>query len=384
MRVLIVDKTGGLETAQERFRQIVEADKGMELHVLVPRKWKEHGLPVDATAIEPEGYQLHLGRVLWKGYYARGFYLTGLFRALWRSKPDVIHLLEEPWSFFAWQVARAARLFCPRSKIIFYSWENIYRNFTYPSRISFIQRRIDKRLHRRSVGAVCATEQARSVLEIKGFKGPVEVIPYGVDTPFLANPIEPALSRSPDEFRIGYIGRFLKMKGLDILIEAAARVQGAQLLMIREGEYEEGMRTLISRKGISDRVQMLSPIPRESVPGYLASMDVLVLPSRTTDGWMEQLGRVMLEAMAVGVPVIGSESGAIPEVLDDAGMIYPEDSPGSLAQCIERLRQDPELRREMIDRGRRRVQERFNWRLFARESVRLYRQVLEISEDDKA
>ena len=377
MRVLVIDKTGGLETAQERFRQLARFDD-VELHVLTPRRWFEHGLGVDATGLQPDGYALHLGRVLWKGYYARGFYVTGLLRALRKSKPDIIHLLEEPWSFFAWQAARGARLLGLKSRFIFYTWENIYRGFHYASRIPFIQRRIDRRLHRRSAAAMCSSEQARTVLELKGFQGLIERIPYGVDKPFLAGDIEPALQRSEGTFRVGYIGRFLKMKGLDILIEAVSRLDHCQLLLIGAGEYEESMRRLAARKGFADRLQILSPLPREKVPPYLASMDALVLPSRTTPGWMEQLGRVMLEAMAVVVPVIGAESGAIPEVMGDAGMLYPEDRPGALAQCLEKVRDSGELRREMIQRGKTRIEEHYTWRRFAERCHDLYQRVVSL------
>jgi glycosyltransferase involved in cell wall biosynthesis len=377
MRVLMVDKTGGLETSQLRFEKLAAFD-GIDLHALVPRKWIEHGLVVDARALPPpEGFTRHTGHVLWKGYYARGFYITGLMRALLKSKPDVIHLLEEPWSFFAWQVSRLARILCPRARLIFYSWENIYRNFAYPSRISFFQKRIDRRLHRRSAAAMCATEQARSVLELKGYQGLIEVIPYGVDAPFLMNSAEPALPRPEGApFRVGYIGRFLKMKGLDILIEAVARTQDCELLLIGGGDYEPAMRTLIERKGIGERTTILSPVPREKVPSFLASIDALALPSRTTPQWMHQLGRVMLEAMAMGVPVIGADSGAIPEVLGDAGMLYPEDTPSSLTRCIEKLRESPELRNEMIRRGKVRIEECYNWDRFARLTYELYQRVM--------
>ena len=378
MRVLIIDKTAGLETSQERFRQLAKYPD-LELHVLAPCKWHEHGLVVDAAKLHPpDGYQLHLGHCIWKGYYARGMYLSGLWRAFWRSRPDIVHLLEEPWSFFAAQAVRAARLWSWKSRFIFYTWENIYRDGKYNSRISLIQNRIDRRVMRRSAAAMCATEAARSVLEIKGFEGRIEVIPYGVDTPFLAGNIEPALPQKPQVFRIGYVGRFLKMKGLDNLIEAASKIKDSQLLLIGQGDYEGAMRTLIERKGITNRTMILSPVAREKLPSYLTTLDVLVLPSRTTPGWMEQLGRVLLEAMAVGVPVIGSDSGAIPEVIGDAGIIYPEDEPHTLARSLENLRNDPSLRQEMIRRGKQRIASRYNWARFADETYRLYQEVLKV------
>lgn len=376
--MLVIDKTAGLSTSQERYVQLARF-KDIELHVLAPRKWKEHGLLVDATQLPPpEGYTLHLGRTIWKGYYARGYYVTGLWRTLLRSKPDIIHLLEEPWSFFACQTIRSAKVLARQSRFIFYSWENIYRGKKFNSRISFLQRRIDRRTMKRSDAAMCATEAARTCLELKGFKGRIEVVPYGVDTPFLEENVEPALPREPGKFRIGFIGRFMKMKGLNNLIESASRIDNSQLLLIGQGDWEEEMRRLIDRKGMNERCTLLSPVERQQVPSYLASVDCLVLPSRTTDEWMEQLGRVLIEAMAMGVPVIGSDSGSIPEVIGDAGIIFPEDEPYTLARCLVNVRDNPELRRQMIQAGKQRIRERYNWPLFAKQTYQLYQEVMSL------
>jgi glycosyltransferase involved in cell wall biosynthesis len=113
------------------------------------------------------------------------------------------------------------------------------------------------------------------------------------------------------------------------------------------------------------------------MPAFLKDLDVLVLPSVTIlPMHREQFGRVLVEAMAAGVPVVGSSSGAIPEVIGDAGLLVPERDPGALAQAIDRVLSEPELRESLIERGRRRAQQHFAWPVVARQTVELLRAAL--------
>jgi glycosyltransferase involved in cell wall biosynthesis len=87
----------------------------------------------------------------------------------------------------------------------------------------------------------------------------------------------------------------------------------------------------------------------------LCELDALVLPSLSTPYWQEQFGRILVEAMACGIPVIGSSSGAIPEVVADAGIIVPENDAGALSSAIERLAISADFRDELSRRGMARV-----------------------------
>jgi len=102
-------------------------------------------------------------------------------------------------------------------------------------------------------------------------------------------------------------------------------------------------------------------------------MDALVLSSRTLPNWKEQFGRVLVEAMACGVPVIGARSGEIPHVIGDAGLIVPEEDSDALRAGLLQLMQDDELRRDLGRRGRQRVLERFTQAQIAAETVDVYR-----------
>jgi glycosyltransferase involved in cell wall biosynthesis len=120
-------------------------------------------------------------------------------------------------------------------------------------------------------------------------------------------------------------------------------------------------------------------LPSVRMPGYYQGLDALVVPSLTRGNWKEQFGRVIVEAMACGVPVIGSSSGAIPDVIGEAGLIVPEGDVRALADGLRRLAHHPDLRRRMAERGRQRVLERYTQAYVAAQTVAVYRQIFDIA-----
>jgi glycosyltransferase involved in cell wall biosynthesis len=124
-------------------------------------------------------------------------------------------------------------------------------------------------------------------------------------------------------------------------------------------------------------VRLLPALAYAEVPRFLSSLDVLVLPSVTIlPHHREQFGRVLVEAMASGVPVIGSSSGAIPEVIGDAGLIVPERDPQALGAALRQVLGDTQLRQMLIERGRQRVGQRFAWPMVAAQTLDLFQAAL--------
>ena len=113
------------------------------------------------------------------------------------------------------------------------------------------------------------------------------------------------------------------------------------------------------------------------MPAVYASMDVLALPSRTTETWKEQFGRVLIEAMACRVPVVGSDSGEIPNVIADAGLVFPEYDPAALADLLIALAQQPVLREHLAQRGYERAITHFTQARIAKQTYAVYQQVLQ-------
>jgi len=329
-------------------------ERDLMLWLVHPCVWRdEYGYKT--VNITPQGYQVLpvplLGRL---NDPHRALYRTLTF-GLPSIRPHIIHAEEEPDSLSALQIALARRLFAPQAKLILHTWQNVNR----PKR--WYVRLVTRFSLREADAILCANSEGMQVLREMGYPGPTAVIPpIGVDT----RVFQPLERQPSDAFVVAYAGRFVPEKGLDTLMEAMARLgPGVELWLIGNGPYRPALEALSRGLGIEGWVRWLEPVPPERMPEFLAQVDVVVLPSRTTRVWKEQFGRILVEAMACKVLVVGSDSGAIPEVVGDAGLIFPEGDAAALAECLNRLRQSPELRAQFAERGLIRVQ------LYAQERI---------------
>jgi glycosyltransferase involved in cell wall biosynthesis len=177
---------------------------------------------------------------------------------------------------------------------------------------------------------------------------------------------------------IGFVGRMLPGKGLGILAEALTRIANEdwKLLVVGDGpERKRFEQTLVERQLIN-RAEFAGAVPYDQVPDFYRRMDMFVMPTRTTKWIREQFGRVLVEAMASGVPVVGTTCGAIPEVIENAGLIVPESDPAALAEALLRLLRNETLRARLARAGRERVEQHYSWEQVARKTYTLFRQVL--------
>jgi len=189
----------------------------------------------------------------------------------------------------------------------------------------------------------------------------------------------PRASPPSPTWTIGYVGRLVAEKGLDTLVAALAAWSeraNVQLRFVGAGPQCESLQAQAQASGLAERVKFLPPMPAAAVARFMNSLSVFVLPSRTTRNWKEQFGRVLTEAMACQVPVIGSDSGAIPEVIGDAGLIFPEGNAAGLAECLHRLYTSPDLCRELAERGFVRVQQHYTQAHVAIQTAEFYRQLM--------
>jgi glycosyltransferase involved in cell wall biosynthesis len=279
--------------------------------------------------------------------------LTGWQSALKEFRPELLLYLDEPYClqvFFFSSYARSRRI-----PFLFLSCQNIDRRLPFP----FGQ--IERRALPRASGAWFLNHDAMSRARKRGFCGIGKVIPLGIDPAVLPGngkisslPTE----RSRDVFTVGFVGRLVPEKGVADLIEACA-CSGVHLVVAGDGPERDSLRLLAEERGVE--TDWLGEVPSTEVWDVYRRMDLLVLPSRTTARWKEQFGRVLVEAMACGVPVAGSNSGEIPNVLGDAGRTFPEGDIESLAEIIRTFRDDRELRIETARRGYDLVRERYTW-----------------------
>ncbi|MGH7354923.1 MAG: glycosyltransferase family 4 protein [Candidatus Rokuibacteriota bacterium] len=148
---------------------------------------------------------------------------------------------------------------------------------------------------------------------------------------------------SPDAFVIAALGRFVRIKGFDLLVAAWPRVvealPQARLLLIGDGPERVTLEAQARDLGVAERLRVTGATP--DVAGWLAAADALAAPSRN-----EGMGRALVEAMALGLPVIGAAVGGIPSVVDDgrSGRLVPPEDPKALAAAVIELGRDPALR----------------------------------------
>jgi glycosyltransferase involved in cell wall biosynthesis len=362
LRVLMISKALVVGAYQRKLEEIA-AYPDIDLTVVVPRTWA--GQRYEPAFVH--GYRTLVEPIRFDGNFHL-FYLPTLGRIIGQTRPDIVHIDEEPYNLATVLAAYQARRHGART--VFFTWQNLLRRYPPPFRW------FERYVFSHSDHAVAGNAEAIDVLRAKGYGGPTSVIPqFGVDPEaFAPQPVTDSASHGP--FTIGYVGRLTPEKGLDVLLDAVARLDGDwRLRFVGNGPMREALMGRAASLGIGAHVQFSPAVPSTQVPDQLRRLDVLVLPSLTRPNWKEQFGRVLQEAMACGVPVVGSDSGEIPHVVGDGGSIVPEGDASALAAALQRLAADPELRRELGQRGRARVLERFTQASVARRTVEVYRQM---------
>jgi len=353
-------------------RKLVEiARRGVELVVAVPRGWRDERGWLPLERAHTEGYDLRVTPIVLNGSFHLHVYPL-LHRLVSQVQPDLLHVDEEPYNLATWRAVRLASR--KRIPALFFTWQNLDRR--YPPPFSWIEQDV----YRRAAFAMAGNRDAVDVLRAKGYAGRVRVIPqFGVD-PALYQRAMPPERGTP--FVIGYAGRLVPEKGIGDLLYAAARLPvaggtgGWELRLLGSGPDRTRLEALARALGIAERVRFEGQVPSGEMPAHLARLHALALPSHSRPNWTEQFGRILVEAMASGVPVIGSDAGEIPNVIGDAGLVYPEGQIDALREAIESLMDGPDRWMIYSQCGRDRVAAHYTQAQIAAETVEVYKVML--------
>jgi glycosyltransferase involved in cell wall biosynthesis len=291
-------------------------------------------------------------------------YYPRIERLIARLRPDIVHIDEEPYNLATWHSLRRAQRH--GAKTLFFSWQNLLRRYPFPFNW------MEQQVLQRAEAAIVGNQDALAVWRAKGYARPIAVIPqFGVD-PEIFSP-GPSNASSQPPFVVGYAGRLVPEKGVDLLLRAVAQLPSAVQLHIRgSGPAAGSLQRLAHTLGVWERVRFDPLIPSMQMPEFLRQLSVLVLPSRTRPNWKEQFGRVLVEAMACGVPVVGSTCGEIPHVIGEAGLIFPEGEVGALAARLTSLQREASLRVQLAQSGRARVLAHYTHRHIADQTLAVY------------
>jgi glycosyltransferase involved in cell wall biosynthesis len=345
-RLLIVSHPAVLATNQLPYAAMRR--HGWDPFVVTPAQWR-HDYASQAfphEVLDDLAGRVVGRRVAFAGNVQRHAYVGDVGRLIPRIDPDVAFIEAEPTSMpalqWGWALGRAGVPFGVQVD------ENLDRHYPLPARMI--------RRWCLSHAAYVASRSPTAAALVRRFSA-------GMATPLIPHHV-PQWDAPPrhahDNFVIGYAGRFVPEKGLEILVDAVAGVERVELRFVGNGPLREELRRRAAGQGITLAID--TTVTPERMPAAYASFDVLVLPSLSTPTWEEQFGRVLVEAMWCGVPVIGSDSGEIPWVIESTGggMVVPEADVSALRAMLVRLRDAPALCRELAERGREQAMARFS------------------------
>jgi glycosyltransferase involved in cell wall biosynthesis len=365
VKVVIVSKALVSSIYRKKLSEL--AKLGVEITAIVPREWREAGTIQRFEEGEDTGFELIITPLLLNGHFHLHAY-PHLLRMFREARADLVHLDEEPFNVATYLGVRAARRTGLPS--LFFTWQNMPRK--YPPPFSLMERSV----FRGCGAAIAGNQEAAAGLKAKGYEGAVFVVPqFGVDTQlFRPRP------RSPGPFTVGFLNRLIPAKGPILALEALQMLpQNVRLAFVGDGPLRAAVEGEIESRDLLHRVDLKSRVLSREVPDLVSTFDVVVLPSLTTPRWKEQFGRVLIEAMASGVPVVGSDSGEIPHVIGDAGIVVPEGDAGALARAIERIYADADLRSDLSTRGRERAKNCYSNERIASDTAAAYRTLLTLT-----
>lgn len=294
------------------------ASRGVGVHLVVPRRW--------SSEYAPEGFDAHVApelrgnvtfaNVLGRGRPQRHAYLAACTSMLRRIRPSVVFIEEEPFSVAALQWSWAAR----RLGLPF----GVQLAETLDRRLPAVAQRWRHDVLARAAFVAARSPAAAALATSWGATGLVQVVPHGVDAAD-----ERPMPDGP--FTIGFVGRLAPEKGIEDLLDAFESLEiDARLVVAGDGPLRDRV------SGAGERVRLLGAVPHASVGDVYAMSDLTCVPSRTTATWEEQFGRVLVESLAHGVPVLATATGSIPWVVGETGggILVPERDPDELARAI--------------------------------------------------
>ncbi|TRT89939.1 MAG: glycosyltransferase family 4 protein [Microcystis aeruginosa Ma_OC_H_19870700_S124] len=387
MRILVASHTYIVDLNCEKLRSLTRLNPNIEVTIVVPQRWQPGG--VQNKIIESQPKIADNFRVIPISNFSQNnqsllTFGTDIISLLQKFRPDIIQVEQGSKSLAYAQSITLNRLLNLRAKNVFFTWWNLPYTPKFP--ISWLEAYNLKNTD----GLIAGNQDGVDVLKERGYRGKYTVLPQlGVDEVLFSPSKQPDLARSlgieSDEFVIGFVGRFVEEKGILTLIKAVSKLTGKwKLLLLGRGILKDKIVSEATAAGISDRLMIVESVPHDQVVNYLNLMNTLVLPSETTYqvktltavGWKEQFGHVLIEAMACQVPVIGSDSGEIPFVIADTGLIFPEKDGEALAKSIQTLLDNPSFAQELGQRGYQRVMTNYTNKALAQKQLDFYQQLL--------
>jgi glycosyltransferase involved in cell wall biosynthesis len=376
MKILAVDHNA-LDPTNRSFYDELARQPDVQLRLIIPEKWFDNYkvLNWDGSNAE-QRYVTISSKVFFSKWTHRLVYLV-LRKEIIYFDPDILFMNSEPENYQTFQAAMLLALDHYRAKLVFTSWRNIDHSVVgFPYKLPFLHVLAEKYVLDGAAHGIVFNDDGKRIFEKIGFPK-ITVIPPYVDTSIFHKITPPAhIPGTEETFVLGYIGRLVTEKGIDTLLQAVKDLPFPwSVVLIGDGRAKSALQNLARQVHITDNIHWIAPRPRLEIPSYLSGMGAIVLPSRTGKYWREQFGRILIEAMACETPVIGSDSGEIPKVIGDAGLVFPEGNAQELRDRIVALHDDAGLRDSLIAKGMERISQNFTLKDIVRRHLEVFKRL---------
>ncbi|MEH2137781.1 hormogonium polysaccharide biosynthesis glycosyltransferase HpsO [Nostoc sp.] len=388
MKILVASHTYIVDLNCEKLRALSQLEPGVEVTVVVPKRWKPGG--VQNRIIETEYRDEGTFRIVPVSNFSQnhqGLLTFGadLISLLKQFRPQIIQVEQGSRGLAYTQMIALNQLLGLNAKNVFFTWWNLPYNLKLPIAL------LEKYNLNHSHGIISGNQDGAEVLRQRGYKGAIKVMPQlGVDESLFTPKVQPELAAKfgidKEDFVVGFVGRFVQEKGLLTLLEALIALKNKpwKLLLLGRGELQAELIKVAAENNIQERLILIESVPHDEVANYINLMSTLVLPSETTykfktltsAGWKEQFGHVIIEAMACQVPVIGSNSGEIPYVIGDAGLVFPEGDAQALANCLVQLMDKPDLAHTLGEMGYQKAMVKYTNKALAKQQLEFYQDLV--------
>ncbi len=388
MKILVASHTYIVSLNCEKLRSLSKLAPDIEVTVVVPKRWKPGG--IQKKIIESQYYEEDSFRIVPITNFSQNHqglltFGTDLIQLIRKFNPDIIQVEQGSRGLAYTEIITLNNLLGIKAKNIFFTWWNL------PYQLNLLASMLEKYNLKYSHGIISGNQDGAEILRQRGYQGLIKVMPQlGVDdTLFKPNPqpeLKQKLGITDTDFIVGFVGRFVQEKGILTLLKSLISIKDKpwKFLLLGRGELKSEIINRAKENNIQDRIILVESVPHHEVCNYINLMNTLVLPSETTYkfktltsvGWKEQFGHVIIEAMSCQVPVIGSNSGEIPHVIGDAGLVFPEGDVKALANCLLRLIEKPEFAQNLGLMGYTKVIAQYTNKALAKQQLEFYQEVI--------
>ena len=358
MKILVFSHCSVVPRYRRRFELLAAYPGVAHVTVVIPPRWQEGGGMVEGIAECSANYRVRVERAAFSSGSRQHAHYYPEARSIVRDEsPDLVFLDEEPHSFVTFHLAAAVP---PDVPLVFATYQNLRKGIRQDGLIRAAAYRVfRRRAFRRCCAAQAVGHEAADLLRHSGFRGAVFVLPIiGYDeTPGVDDASAPVFpfARRKGALVAGFAGRLIPQKGPDVLLRASSRLPAVRLMIAGSGPLRGELERLAGSLGLLGRVAFVGPVAPGHMGSFFRGIDVLVLPSRPHRQWVEQYGRVLVEAMAEGAVPVGSDCGEIPHVIGDAGLTFPAGDAPALALALGGLEASSALLADCSARARERA-----------------------------